>query len=151
MLDISAIVGIVVRPMSGEAIAMPKTTATYWNPLSSESDERWEIIEGTEGKIAQLVLAIDETTGDFTRLTRFKAGADTSAAGVQVHDYPEEIYIVSGRLFDRAFDVWLEPGHYASRPPGEKHGPFHTDTDCLVLDISYPSQTERPRTPSQLG
>lgn len=29
---------------------------------------------------------------------------------------PEEVFIVSGRLHDQAFDLWLEAGHYASRP-----------------------------------
>ncbi len=121
---------------------MPKTTSPYWNPLGPPYSHKWETIEGTNGKIEQMMLATDEVTGDFTRLTRFLAGADTTAMGPQVHDYPEEIYIVSGRLYDKAFQMWLEPGHYASRPPGEVHGPFHTETDCLVLDISYPSQAK---------
>ena len=50
---------------------------------------------------------------------------------------------VSGRLFDVAFDVWLEAGHYASRPPGEVHGPFICEQECLVLEISFPSQQTR--------
>jgi hypothetical protein len=58
-----------------------------------------------------------------TRLTRFLPGADTTAFGGKSHAYPEEVFIVSGRLYDRAFDLWLEAGHYASRPPGEMHGP----------------------------
>ncbi|MGD1932190.1 MAG: cupin domain-containing protein [Leptolyngbyaceae cyanobacterium] len=73
-------------------------------------------------------------------MTRFKAGADTAEFGPQVHDYPEEIFIVSGQLYDQAFDRWLTAGDYASRPPGEVHGPFRAKTDCLVLDCSYPSQ-----------
>jgi hypothetical protein len=44
-----------------------------------------------------------------------------------VHDHPEEMLIVSGRLWDGAFGMWLETGHYASRPPGEVHGPFRSD------------------------
>lgn len=88
--------------------------------------------------IEQLTLAVDAETGDYTRLTRFKAGADTMASGAQVHDYPEEIFIVSGRLYDQAFDLWLQAGDYASRPPGEVHGPFRAETECLVLECSYP-------------
>ncbi|NEP17532.1 MAG: hypothetical protein F6J97_11605 [Leptolyngbya sp. SIO4C1] len=120
---------------------MAKTTTTYWNPLAIANSDKWETIAGTNGMIEQIFLAIDEATGDFTRLTRFKAGADTSDFGPQVHDFPEEIFILSGQMYDKAFERWLETGDYASRPPGEVHGPFIAKTDCLVLDCSYPSLT----------
>ena len=120
---------------------MAKSTDTYWNPLSVESNERWTSIEGMEGLAEELTLAIDEKTGDYTRLTRFKAGADTSAFGAKSHDYPEEIMMLQGRLYDAAFGKWLETGDYASRPPGEVHGPFKTETGCVVLEISYPSES----------
>ena len=119
---------------------MPKTTATYWNILDSKNQDKWEVIEDSNGMFEQVTLAIDEVTGDYTRLTRFKAGADTAAFGAKAHDYPEEIYVISGRLYDEAFSMWLEPGHYASRPPGEVHGPFRAETECIVLECSYPSQ-----------
>jgi putative membrane protein len=120
--------------------AMAKSTALYWNVLASEHAGRWQPVAGTEGMLEELTLAFDEHSGDYTRLTRFKAGADTRAFGSKVHDYPEEIYIISGRLYDAAFDFWLESGHYASRPPGEWHGPFCCAEECLVLEVSYPSQ-----------
>jgi hypothetical protein len=120
---------------------MPKTTRTYWNPLSKEHRGDWQPIEGLEGMAEELTLAIDEASGDYTRLTRFLAGADTTAFGSKSHEYPEEVFIVEGRLYDAAFDRWLEKGDYASRPPGEPHGPFRTDEGCLVLEISFPSQT----------
>lgn len=119
---------------------MSKSTIEYWNVLASANKGKWNEIADTNGQLEQLTLSMDEDTGDYTRLTRFKAGADTSAFGGKSHDYPEEIYIVSGRLFDVAFDVWLEAGDYASRPPGEVHGPFICEEACLVLEISYPSQ-----------
>jgi hypothetical protein len=121
---------------------MSKTTATYWNVLADENHGHWEPIEGTDGMLEQLTLAMDEQTGDYTRLTRFKAGADTRAFGGKSHTYPEEIYIVSGRLYDQAFDLWLEAGHYTSRPPGEVHGPFICAEECLVLEVSYPSRSK---------
>ena len=86
-------------------------------------------------------MAIDNETGDYTRLTRFKAGANTAHFGTKSHEYPEEIMIIKGRLYDQAFDQWLEMGDYASRPPGELHGPFRADEECIVLEISYPSQS----------
>lgn len=121
---------------------MAKTTASYWNPLSAENVGCWTVAEDSNGLIEQLFLAIDETTGDFTRLTRFKAGADTTDFGPQMHDFPEEIFIVSGRLYDQACDRWLTAGDYASRPPGEVHGPFKAETDVIVLDISAVSQQQ---------
>jgi quercetin dioxygenase-like cupin family protein len=94
-----------------------------------------------EGVAEEVTLAIDKETGDYTKLTRFKPGADTSSFGSKSHEYPEEIMIIEGRLYDEAFDRWLEVGDYASRPPGEVHGPFRTDSGCVVLEISYPSQS----------
>jgi hypothetical protein len=51
--------------------------------------------------------------------------------------------ILEGRLYDAAFDKWLEAGDYTSRPPGEKHGPFKTMEGCVVLEISCPSQVDK--------
>lgn len=119
---------------------MPKTTRTYWNPLSAVHHGEWQAIQGLEGFAEELTLAVNEATGDYTRLTRFLPGTDTSAFGGKSHDYPEEVFIIEGRLYDAAFDRWLTKGDYASRPPGEEHGPFRTDVGCLVLEMSFPSQ-----------
>jgi len=119
---------------------MSKSTATYWNTLGPGARERWSPVKGLEGMAEELTLSIDPETGEYTRLTRFLPGADTTAFGGKSHPYPEEVFIVSGRLHDAAFDLWLEAGHYASRPPGELHGPFRTDTGCVVLEISFPGR-----------
>lgn len=118
-----------------------KTTTTYWNPLDFKNMDQWEDIPGTNGNLKQITIAEDKQSGDYTRLTFFKDGYDTSTFGAKSHDYPEEIFIVSGRLYDEAFEMWLEAGHYASRPPYEKHGPFKADGDVIVLEVSYPSQS----------
>lgn len=120
---------------------MAKSTITYWNALDESNNDKWEPIEGTDGKIEQITLAIDEESGDYTRLTRFKAGANTKELGSKSHDYPEEIMIIKGRLYDEAFSKWLEVGDYASRPPGEVHGSFIAKEECVVLEIAYPSQS----------
>lgn len=119
---------------------MAKTTTTYWNPLRPEHRKSWQPVRGLEGLAEELTLSIDPETGEYTRLTRFLPGANTTPFGGKRHDYPEEVYVVSGRLYDQAFDLWLEAGHYASRPPGELHGPFRTDTGCLVLEVSFPNR-----------
>ena len=119
---------------------MSKSTATYWNPLRLESRGQWTQIKGLEGLVEELTLSVDQETGEYTRLTHFLPGADTSSFGGKAHPYPEEVFIVSGRLHDQAFDLWLEAGHYASRPPCELHGPFRTDVGCVVLEVSFPNR-----------
>ncbi|MCC7413174.1 MAG: cupin domain-containing protein [Gammaproteobacteria bacterium] len=119
---------------------MPKSTVTYWNPLAGASRDRWTPVRGLEGMAEELTLSIDAQSGEYTRLTRFLPGADTTAFGGKSHAYPEEVFIVSGRLYDAAFEQWLEAGHYASRPPGEVHGPFRTDEGCVVLELSFPAR-----------
>jgi hypothetical protein len=119
---------------------MAKTTTSYWNPLSAESGARWAPVQGLDGIADELTLSIDPATGEYTRLTRFHPGADTTPVGGKSHDYPEEIFVVSGRLYDQAFDLWLEAGHYTSRPPGEVHGPFRTANGCVVLEVSFPAR-----------
>ncbi|MGB7815726.1 MAG: cupin domain-containing protein [Methylotenera sp.] len=121
---------------------MTKSTVTYWNTLAAESREKWTPIAGLEGSVEELTLSIDPITGEYTRLTRFYAGADTTQFGGKSHPYPEEVFIVSGRLYDQAFDLWLDAGHYASRPPGEIHGPFKTDVECVVLEVSFPNRVQ---------
>lgn len=120
---------------------MTKTTVTYWNPLVAANEDKWQAVEGLEGIAQELTLSVDHETGEYTRLTRFLPGADTASFGGKSHTYPEEIFVVSGRLYDQAFDMWLEAGHYASRPPGEVHGPFRTDEGCVVLEVSFPNKT----------
>lgn len=121
---------------------MPKSVTTYWNPLKADNDGEWKEVIGLEGIVEELTLSLDQETGEYTRLTRFYPSADTTAFGGKSHDYPEEIFIVSGRLYDCAFDLWLESGHYASRPPHEIHGPFKTDIGCVVLEISFPNRVK---------
>jgi hypothetical protein len=117
-----------------------KAASFYWNPLSKENLHQWETIEGSDGNLLQLTVAEDPDTGDYTRLTKFKDGYDTRAFGAKSHNYPEEIFVVAGRLYDESFDLWLEPGYYACRPPGEVHGPFRADGEVIILEVSYPSQ-----------
>ena len=119
---------------------MTKSTTTYWNTLSEDGRGKWTPVKGLERMAEEVTLSHDPVTGEYTRLTRFLPGADTSAFGGKTHAYPEEVFIVSGRLYDAAFGLWLEAGHYASRPPEELHGPFRTDVGCVVLELSFPQR-----------
>ena len=77
-----------------------------------------QVCKGLEGVAEEITLSIDTETGEYTRLPRFLPSADTNPSGGKSHAYPEEVFIVCGRLYESAFDMWLEAGHYASRPPG---------------------------------
>ncbi len=89
---------------------MPKSTTSYWNTLGSENHSRWKPVTGVEGIAEEVTLSVDEATGEYTRLTRFLPGADTARFGGKRHEYPEEVFVLTGRLYDAAFGVWLEPG-----------------------------------------
>lgn len=104
-------------------------------------DARWQPVNALEGMAAELILSQDPESGEHTRLTRFGPGADTAPFGAKSQDYPEEIFVFSGRLNDAPFDLWLTAGHDASRPPGERHGAIRTGTGCLVLEMSFPGRT----------
>lgn len=119
---------------------MAKSICGYRQTLGEENRGQWLPVKGLEGMAEELTLSLDPLTGEYTRLTRFLPGADTTPFGGKVHTYPEEVFIVSGRLYDQAFGGWLESGHYASRPPGELHGPFRTDSGCVVLEASFPNR-----------
>lgn len=87
---------------------MPKTIRTYWNPLEQPHNGAWQAIAGLEGVAEQLTLSRDAETGEYKRLSRFKPGKDTTTFGGKRHLYPEEVFIVSSRLYDAALEMWLE-------------------------------------------
>lgn len=122
-------------------INMSKTTEIYLNPLLSVNSHRWMPIDSMEGIAEEVTLAFDEETGDYSRPTRFKPWADASNFGSRSHDYPQKMMMIEGRLYDAAFDRWLEVGDYASRPPGEVHGSFKTENGCVVPEMSCPGQS----------
>jgi hypothetical protein len=107
-------------------------------------EEGWEVPAGYPRGIQQKVLsgALDETNkrGSRTRLLRFAPGVFTIEPFV--HDYWEEVYLVSGDLTvgndergegGEAFG----PNTYACRPPGAYHGPFKSERGCLLLESHY--------------
>jgi ChrR Cupin-like domain len=89
---------------------------------------------GTEEKV------LSRDTDDpavLTRLVRWAPGLDTSDVGVITHDYVEEVYLLEGELTDLTLGRTFRAGHYASRRPGMRHGPYHTPTGCTMLEIRY--------------
>ncbi len=111
---------------------------------SVDMESGWETPPGYPRGIEQKILsgALDEEgkSGTRTRLLRFQPGIFTTKPFV--HDYWEEVYLVSGDLTvgndekgegGEAF----EPNTYACRPPGAYHGPFKSEGGCVLLEIHY--------------
>ena len=104
----------------------------------------WETPPGYPDGIQQKILAgaLDEAgrRGTRTRLLRFDPGVFTTAPFV--HEYWEEVYLVSGDLTvgndaeGNGGESFAAPT-YACRPPGAFHGPFRSDGGCLLLEIHY--------------
>ena len=104
----------------------------------------WETPPGYPDGIQQKILAgaLDEQrrNGSRTRLLRFAPGVFTTEPFV--HEYWEEVYLVSGDLTvgndaeGNGGESFAAPT-YACRPPGAFHGPFRSDGGCLLLEIHY--------------
>jgi len=104
----------------------------------------WHTPAGYPAGIQQKILAgqLDEEkkVGNRTRLLRFSPGTYTTKPFV--HDYWEEVYLLSGDLIvgnDENGDGGesFDPHTYACRPPGAYHGPFTSEKGCLLLEIHY--------------
>ena len=99
---------------------------------------------GIEQKILAGRLDEDRKAGSRTRLLRFKPGGYTTQPFM--HDYWEEVYLLSGdltvtgpRVGDRAQS--FAPNTYACRPPGVPHGPFRSERGCVLLEFHYYEQS----------
>lgn len=96
--------------------------------------------EGIEQKILAGALDEDAKSGNRTRLLRFAPGVFTTKPFV--HDYWEEVYLVSGDLTvgndeNGKGGESFSPNTYACRPPGAYHGPFKSEQGCVLLEIHY--------------
>ena len=107
-------------------------------------DKGWELAPGAGPGIEMKMLSgnLDEEkkVGVRTRLIRFLPGSFNTE--VFVHDYWEEVYMISGSI-TLGND---EPGNkkftthspaYTCRPPGTNHGPFRSDEGCIFLEVQY--------------
>jgi hypothetical protein len=109
----------------------------------------WETPPGYPAGIQQQILAgsLDEKArrGTRTRHLRFDPGVYTTAPFQ--HEYWEEVYLVSGDLIvgndaQGKGGVSYGPNTFACRPPGTPHGPFKSETGCLLLEIHYYDESE---------
>ncbi len=104
----------------------------------------WETLPGYPSGIQQKILAgyLDEAgkKGNRSRLLRFAPGMFTTKPFV--HDYHEEVYLVSGDLIvgndeNGHGGESFAPNTYACRPPGTVHGPFKSKEGCVLFEIHY--------------
>lgn len=97
----------------------------------------WTPLGGFHG-ISQRILggALDEAAkaGHRTRLVRFEPGARTTEPFV--HDYWEEVFVVSGALIDDQ-GVVSPQGDFVRRPPGLVHGPNSSPEGCELFEVHY--------------
>ncbi|MQA91549.1 MAG: cupin [Gemmatimonas sp.] len=112
-------------------------------------DVAWRNVSGSDGQLKERILSADDETGVATRILFFSRGADTTPLGVQVHDFWEEVYILSGEMVDLTLDQAFTAGMYACRPPGMRHGPWRSPNGCTTFEVRYqmapPSCSEAPR------
>ena len=95
-----------------------------------------EVPLGVPG-LYERILARESESEAATRILRFEPGTDTSEAGVQVHPFWEEVYILEGSLHDLTLNQTFQAGTYACRPPGMRHGPWRAPDGCLTFEVRY--------------
>ena len=107
-------------------------------------DEGWETPPGYPAGIKQKILAgsLDDAgkSGSRTRLLRFDPGVFTTEPFVHAHW--EEVYVLQGELVvgndaEGRGGRACGPNTYACRPLGAYHGPFKSETGCMLLEIHY--------------
>ena len=109
-----------------------------------DMNEGWENIPGYGDDVQEKVLSgtldTKKQQGGHTRLLRFAPGA--VIAKKLVHDYWEEVYVISGDLLNgcdengQGGETFVE-NTYCVRPPGVVHGPFTSKTGALLLESHY--------------
>jgi hypothetical protein len=110
--------------------AMPKPELEFF-PVTSVA---WVAVSPG---VYERVLARDDDGVGLTRILRWDPGLDTSPLGPAVHDYVEEVLILSGSMRDLTLDAVFAPGDYACRPPGMVHGPWLSTEGCEMLEVRY--------------
>ena len=115
-----------------------------------DMEHGWDTPVGYPAGIQQKILAgsLDEKnrSGTRSRLLRFAPGVYTTVPFV--HEYWEEVYLVSGDLIvgndaNGRGGERFQPNTYACRPPGVYHGPFKSETGCLLFELHYFAEAQR--------
>jgi hypothetical protein len=108
---------------------------------SEDMDSGWEVPPGYPDGIEEKILSgsLDEKNkrGTRTRFLRFKPGAYSTEQFI--HEYWEEVLLISGDLMvgSEGNEEAFQPFTYACRPPGVHHGPFRSESGCLLVEFHY--------------
>ena len=111
---------------------MPKPEREFF----TATDVGWTVVPGPAGGLRERILA-SARPGVATRILEFAPGCDTSPNGVQVHDFWEEVYILTGAFTDLTLNQTFTAGQYACRPPGMPHGPWRSENGCTTFEVRY--------------
>ena len=111
--------------MTGESGfgSFPKQHREFFDAMAEDG---WRDVDGFSGISTKILSGqFDHTakSGAETRITRWAAG--TISGSLSVHDWCEEVFIVSGTLSigtPEDEEKTLEAGTYAVRPPHVPHG-----------------------------
>ena len=109
--------------------------------LDALAEDGWEPVDGFDGietKVLSGRFDHAAAAGAVTRMSRWAPG--TVSPEPSVHDWCEEVFIVSGTLTigtPENEEKVLTPGTYAVRPPHVPHGPFFTRDGCTMIEFLY--------------
>jgi hypothetical protein len=85
--------------------------------------------------LEELTLSIDEETGEYARLRN-----SSTPFGRKRHEYPEEVFIVRGRLYDRRSACGWKPGTMPADHLERFTVPSPPTVGCVVLELSFPNK-----------
>jgi hypothetical protein len=124
-----------------EGQVMPKEHKEF---QTVDLNEGWRAVPGYPDGVDEKILAghLDEASkrGSVTRLLRFKPAVFTTTP--TQHPFWEEVYVLSGDFIvgnnkeGKGGERFL-PHTYACRPPGVTHGPFKSESGCLLLEMRF--------------
>ncbi len=107
-------------------------------------DAGWETPAGYPEGFKQKILASDldenNQTGSRTRLLKLAPG--TFSTVPFIHDHWEEVYLLEGEMivgndeYGHGGERFKAPT-YACRPAGVYHGPFKSETGCMMVELHY--------------
>ena len=112
---------------------MAKPELEFFDVASVE----WTAVDDRVPGLYERILTHEGESGAVTRILKFEPGTNTSPAGVQVHPFWEEVYILEGSFRDLSLNQTFSKGSYACRPPGMRHGPWESPEGCVTFEVRY--------------
>jgi anti-sigma factor ChrR (cupin superfamily) len=92
----------------------------------------WKPVKGND-KVYEKILNYDDESGEFTRLLKLEPNAEIP--DVAEHDFWEETIILKGTLTDKRLNKVFSELTYECIPPHTKHGPYASNTGCIIFEI----------------